>query len=475
MGLITSLLVFFVLCFEFVQCVDRGVQLRITKKAMEYALDIELQKLQQNIKTQTFDQSGKSGDVKWEVSRTKIKELSFPSKSLQPVSGQGIKASIVNGYIKIDGNVHYKFKKSWLISISDSIDVTIKARNIRFDFLVNVGRDSNGRPTISTRSCSSDLDVDIDFHGGKAFIYNLFSRIFERKLKDVLKDAICKSARKGIDEDAQKSLATFPVTKQIDKWALVDYSLSSDLLYTQQYLDIYLKGEFKDAKNPVEIGEPFTPFTTGFESDRMLYVWLSEYTANTAGETYHRTGRLVVDVNGWDSEDKEHVRDSLNTKNLKLYAPKFFSQYPNAPIGLHITSFKSPRLEISTEGMKFYVYARVLFRVKFNGKIVDVFGVNFYIHATVSIKVHENKIIPQINPGFTFRADIDKGFKDMILASLNSRFVYGMLYRIIMVKVNKKLERGLDIPKLNDIDLKNVDMETMKGAVKLGCDVSLKA
>ena len=32
----------------------------------------------------------------------------------------------------------------------------------------------------------------------------------------------------------------------------------------------------------------------------MIYVWLSEYTLNTAAKVYHDGGKFNVDVNAWD-------------------------------------------------------------------------------------------------------------------------------------------------------------------------------
>ena len=72
---------------------------------------------------------------------TRLSELNFPSTSLRPVAGHGIQASVYNAYIRIDGRVHYRYKKKW-ISISDSIGVTIKARRIRFDLTFDFGKNA---------------------------------------------------------------------------------------------------------------------------------------------------------------------------------------------------------------------------------------------------------------------------------------------------------------------------------------------
>lgn len=48
----------------------------------------------------------------------------------------------------------------------------------------NLGMDGAGRPTISSRQCSCSVQsTDIKFQGGRAEIYNLFSRKVEKSFK----------------------------------------------------------------------------------------------------------------------------------------------------------------------------------------------------------------------------------------------------------------------------------------------------
>lgn len=47
--------------------------------------------------------------------------------------------------------------------------------------------DGSGRPTIKAVGCSCNVgSADIKFHGGAAWIYNLFSGKLEDKLKDMV-------------------------------------------------------------------------------------------------------------------------------------------------------------------------------------------------------------------------------------------------------------------------------------------------
>lgn len=47
--------------------------------------------------------------------------------------------------------------------------------------------DKHGRPTMRSVDCSCSVaSADIRFHGGAAWIYNMFSGMLEGKLKDVV-------------------------------------------------------------------------------------------------------------------------------------------------------------------------------------------------------------------------------------------------------------------------------------------------
>lgn len=56
-----------------------------------------------------------------------------------------------------------------------------------------LGADINGQPTIRSESCHANIDdIDLDFHGGLSWIYNIFSGIVESVLKDKLNDDVSK-------------------------------------------------------------------------------------------------------------------------------------------------------------------------------------------------------------------------------------------------------------------------------------------
>ena len=60
-----------------------------------------------------------------------------------------------------------------------------------FSSLPCLGIDKNGHPSIASSGCSDSIgDVHVDFHGGIAFILNLFRGTVERDLKGMLQPKV---------------------------------------------------------------------------------------------------------------------------------------------------------------------------------------------------------------------------------------------------------------------------------------------
>lgn len=58
-------------------------------------------------------------------------------------------------------------------------------------------------------------------------------------------------------------------------------------------LSVFVQGEFLNPKNPKHGSETPPSFDTVTSSSKMAYVWLSDYTLNSAGKVMHETGLLT--------------------------------------------------------------------------------------------------------------------------------------------------------------------------------------
>ncbi|ELU17907.1 hypothetical protein CAPTEDRAFT_54987, partial [Capitella teleta] len=148
---------------------------------------------------------------------------------------------------------------------------------------------ASGHPTIASSSCTDDLQkVKVKFHGGASWLYNLFNNNVARSLKNKLKDLLCKSALKAVNEDAAKKLATMEVTVPIKGIGSLDYRLTSAPVFGNGFIEAGFKGEVFWTGDATK-----APFSPPVVSDppgdiKMLTIWLTDYVANTVTYVAHK-------------------------------------------------------------------------------------------------------------------------------------------------------------------------------------------
>ena len=67
-----------------------------------------------------------------------------------------------------------------------------------------------------------------------------------------------------------------------------------------RFISINNQGEIISKDGRRSSGIPFTNFATPASATKMIYIWLSEYTFNTAAQVAHAAGEFDTTVNAWD-------------------------------------------------------------------------------------------------------------------------------------------------------------------------------
>ena len=75
--------------------------------------------------------------------------------------------------------------------------------------------------------------------------------------------------------------------------AYVDYSLAEPV-FTRDFLDFNVRGEFLNLKHPVHSKLQPSDFHTVSSSRKMVYIWLTDYSLNTAADVFHTANLLQV-------------------------------------------------------------------------------------------------------------------------------------------------------------------------------------
>ncbi|XP_066040746.1 BPI fold-containing family C protein isoform X2 [Chamaea fasciata] len=218
-----------------------GLKVRITQKGLEYAKEVGLEILKQNMEKEGFpDLTGHEkfglGTVKYNISRIHVTAVELPSASISLLPGSGIKLVIGNASLTIDMNWNIR---TWMFK--DSGRGTVHISKVFVTAIFSTPLDNTGPTSISLTSCrTTSGDVDIKLNRKTGFLHNFFIKYLKKPIHRSLVTNSCPNIRAGIqliDED----LRSLNAAMHIDDLAEVDYSLSSLPAVFQPFIDLDLK------------------------------------------------------------------------------------------------------------------------------------------------------------------------------------------------------------------------------------------
>ncbi|XP_074613864.1 bactericidal permeability-increasing protein-like [Acropora palmata] len=457
------------------QATKPGIRFRITDNGLRYVDSIAIQTLERKVKTAKIpDISGDAhtpiGHVSYSLSSVHFNSLSVPYSTLKTSANVGIQFQVTGASTSLSGNWHYR-KDSWPhISGGGSFDLDVKG--ISVTVIAKLGVDSGGHPSIASANCSSSIGgVSIHFHGGASWLYNLFDHYIDGKIKGVLQDKLCAETSDLIDTDAEKALATFPVQKRIGKYAVINYALVSSPNFTQTFADVFIKGEFLSAISPRE--PPFSPSLLPFESesDKMVYVWLTDYVVNTAGFVYQSAGVLNETIT--PSMLPPNFSYPLNTNTVKLIIPKLYALYPNMPMKLEAYSTQRPQISTTSAGLSLLIEGQVQCYVQLkNGSYVYTLTMGTNISSLAKVGVKDGNITAHVNSVKIQVKLIDSAIGKISIETKLLQFLLDAFAdRIIVNQLNKIAEVGFPLPMVDGIQIMNAEVMSGQGFNMVAADI----
>ncbi|KAJ7390728.1 hypothetical protein OS493_022809 [Desmophyllum pertusum] len=439
-----------------------GVRLRITDKGLQYVDSIAVQLLDEKIKTAsipdiTGDADTPVGHVSYSLSSIHFNSFSIPSSAFKTDPGVGLQLQISGASTSLSGNWHYREDHWPHISGGGSFDLDVSSLTLSIS--MKLGADSTGHPTIAAASCSSSIgDVNIHFHGGASWLYNLFDSYIDKKIKETLQDKLCEETSDLINNNAEKELSTFPVKKQINKYAVINYSLVSNPNFTDSYADVFIKGEFQSPTAPKEA--PFSPASLPPESEsvKMVYVWVTDYLLNTAGLVFQDAGVLNETVT--PSRLPPNFSYPLNTNTFKLIIPKLYQMYPNRPMKLVAYSTQRPKVSTTSAGVDLSITGQVESYVQLeNGSFVYTFTMGLNISALAKVAVRENNITGHVDTVKVGVSLIKSAIGDITIDMKLLQFVLDAFAdKIIVKQLNEIGDIGFPLPVVNGIQVINAQV-----------------
>ncbi|KAJ5071570.1 bactericidal permeability-increasing bpi protein-related [Anaeramoeba ignava] len=428
-----------------------GFKISLTKPLFDEAIKIlvplaikDLQNM--NIPDIDGDFDSPIGKIEYQFTSIKLNSISLSNAKLSLVSG-GISISISGGSASLSANWHWK-EKSWP-HVSDSGSVDIDTSSVSASVSLAIGSDSNGRPTIVTSSISLDLgSLNVHFHGGDSWLYNLFSGEISDKIKSSVESEVNSKVKPMIDQAAEKFLSTVPLVEPIDSNVEIDYRLvSTPEIEAGKDIMCPLKGEFYYIPHPHEY--PIAPVTMPSTiNTEMGQFFISEFVFNSLAFSYYQTGMLSATVTPQNVPSWFPFK--LNTTAWKDLIPQLFNTYPGQTMNASIGVNSAPVCSISSSGILLQIDGFLRVNVIQSSKMA--FILNLFANAQISMNISDAKIYGNFN-NLTTKMTLNASTIGQFSLDSLDQILDLMTQNVLVPLLNELFQKGYPLPVVDGAQL----------------------
>lgn len=462
-------------CLQLAWPVNPGFRTAITEKGFEYIVQVGLPILEAQLNNLKIpDIKGDSDGVHYEFTNIHIGTFKIPKASITTGAG-GLTVSASGISLSVSG-AHWHYK-TWVVSDSGSADVSVSSTNLKVT--VKIGRDTRGHATLSSSGCQCHIgNLNIHFHGGASWLYNLLEGLIIGTLEDSLSGQVCKQAVEAINTQGNKAINSLPVQVNIDKTALIDYSIVKNPVFNAQYMETEHKGEFLSRTKPHEATISPVALPPVGSPVRMLYIWLTTYIANTAGIVYEEAGELKTQIT--PDEVPSSIPIKLNTNSFKALIPGLYNKYPGMNMTLFLNATTPPVLTVDPKGANVTVFGDVdvcVYDSKNGNKITPAFNLSVIVYTNATLSVKEEGNMPYIigkanfiGAKFSLKYSSIGSFDAQLLQDAVNFLCEGFVVK----ELNKYGAAGLQIPLVDGVQLVKPEIKFGNDYIMIDTDINYK-
>ena len=458
--------------------VKPGVKVRVTKQGLDYANEIAHSEIVHELQTLSIpDQSGHDGHISYTLWNIKVTRVTPPSSAVTLVpTKHGLSWSLSNLGISIHADWRVKYKEGIVhISTHGSVDASVSGMNLVET--ATFGVDKTGRPSIASSGCSDSIGgVSVSFHGGTAFIINLFRHTVEHKVRDILQSKVCEEVVELVNKNAEKALASMVVTVEVAKLFLIDYRLVASPNITSDYLEIWDKGEVfwqSDVKETPFSPQPIPPWT---DSSRHVYIWITEYSPETFMYQAHTHGFLKYNITKTDlpADYASYLNTTCKLKCIGTLIPQIGSKYPNSTVELDVKTLDVPKVIMTSKTLSTEVSTAVILRAQTpNNTLAYLATLTVNVSLTIQPSLqHEN--LTGVITDHSFKLSVVKSAVGTLFPSLLNTVIDGVLTIAVIPKLNQLGSKGVQLPMVAGVQFNNTILLLQEGNLLIGTDLHLK-
>ena len=417
----------------------------------------------------------------------KINKLAIPEFSIQPSAKSGFELDT-----KLSMSLQFDLSmKGWLdiiIPIFAEPKTYVDVENFDVSLSFKIIRNSVGNLELDNSSLKSAISIgklDIRFDGGlnpEAWLLNVLNLF-----KSLSKKIVASEIEEMLPTILPKVISSINLQLQLNMsnyFNVIDLHLVDNPIFDDNYFSLLCNGTIRLKRNKPTYPAPpplLPPLPQNL--DNMLYLWLSNFTINSAIWSYYIVDTFNVTIspsNLTASSNFSKFIPMLNTKFYKLFIPKLYAEYPDKNLTLYISAFSTPNISFYQDEMGISLNLTWDIRVNDSNRFVPILklGTAFNIKSSLNISnsqgayflelkavsLHHNLLLLQSDP---ILGDVDK------LMQLINRILYDQFFINL---INSFLPaKGFDISPLLDqfpVEILSPDLRFSDGFLLI--DMSFK-
>ncbi|XP_072852662.2 phospholipid transfer protein [Pogona vitticeps] len=445
--------------------VTPGCKIRITAKGLELVKQEGLRFVEQELEHITIpDLHGKEGHFHYNISNVRVTHLHLASSDLRFQPKQHLAFSVQNGSITL------RFRRQLLYWFFYDIgSINTSAEGVHIHTALELSRDSTGRLKISNSSCNASITrMHAGFSGTLRKVYEFLATFITTGMRFLLNQQICPVLNHAGLVLLNSVLDTVPVHNPVDDHIGIDYSLLKDPLVTSDTLDLDFKGMFfplrgKNVTLPNEAPEPLIK-----ETERMVYMAVSEYFFDSALFAYYRAGVLSMEIAGAQvPKDLEVLLRASFFGSIVMMSPSAM----DAPLMLKLQVSAPPRCSIKSSGTSVLVTALLdIFLAPPGQPPVPLSSMTMEARMSAKVMLREKALQMQMDLRRFRIYSNQSALESLALIPLQGP-LKTLLQLAIMPIINDMTRKGVQIPLPEGMDFTREVVTNHMGYLTIGADL----
>lgn len=440
-------------------------QVTLNNKGLQYGKHVVAGWIHDRMSLITLpDISGSVFGIDYTLSGTKIKKCDFPEPSVELKQNvTGLKTSVAGLSVAVNGIWASSFG---LIHQKGTFDLAVF--NVRVTSVVKLGKDPNGRLSVTNVSCDAKVGaVRMDLYGGSSWFFKLFRTHFERHALAVIQANICPNVE-DFNMKVETHLQALNVSYIVDSFVSLDLSLTDSPVIDFTSLTLPLKGELYSIKTHKEPPFVAQPFTLPKKTNYMLSTGLSDFTVNSASYAYYSDGLLTMFIDDCMIPPASPVR--LNTSSMGPYVPQLPQMFPDLLMKLQVYARDYPLFSFQPGAVKLGLPLAIkAFAIQPNTTLTPLFKLHVVANISGKMLIADGRVkglVVMDNFTLTLAGSEVGSFKTTPLEKL----LKTGLKVVVLPKINKLLDQGVVLPRMKNVKLVYSDLKVEQGFIAIASD-----